>query len=259
MAPVFFVALVFATDKMPLIMEFIPIKTRVMQPPQDDLWAVLDESLKELKDNDIVLISSKVVAIHQGRSIKIGAVEKADLVKREADLIIPRDYYSSPLTVTNHSFLGASGIDESNGDGYYILLPENIFEFAKEIHEYLLQKFFLTNIGVIITDSHSSPFRYGATGVALGWWGILPVQDHRGRADLFGREIQYERSNLVDGLAAAATVVSGEVDECLPIVIARCVPNITFTDEDTRDQLLVPYKEDLFRVLYERFLPKEDN
>lgn len=238
-------------------MEFISIKTKVMQPPQDDLWALLDESLKELKDNDIVLVSSKVVAIHQGRSIKIGDIERAELIRQESDLIIPREYYSSPLTVTNHAFLGAAGIDESNGGGYYILLPENIFEFSKELHEYLLKKFSLTNLGVIITDSHSSPFRYGATGVALGWWGMEPVQDHRGRRDLFGREIQYERSNLVDGLAAGATVVSGEVDECLPIIIARGVANVTFTEVDTRDQLLVPYKEDLFRVLYEKFLPKE--
>lgn len=238
-------------------MEFIPIKTKVMQPPQDNLWALLDESLKELKENDIVLISSKVLAIHQGRSIRISEIERSELIEKEADFIIPRDYYSSPLTVNKHAFLGASGIDESNGDGHYILLPENIFEFTNEIHKYLLKKFSVKNLGVIITDSHSSPFRYGATGVALGWWGIMPIQDHRGRADLFGREIQYERSNLVDGLAAGATVVSGEVDECLPIVIARGVVNVTFMEGDTRDQLLVPYKEDLFRVLYEKFIPKE--
>jgi F420-0:gamma-glutamyl ligase len=238
-------------------MEFIPIKTRVMQPPQDDLWAVLDESLKELKENDIVLISSKVVTIHQGRSIKIGEVEKTDLVTREADLIIPRDYYKFPLYVANHAFLGSAGIDESNGGGFYILPPENIFEFAKELHGYLLKKFSLDNLGIIITDSHSSPFRYGATGVALGWWGIEPVQDHRGRVDLFGREIRYERSNLVDGLAAGATVVSGEVDECLPIIVARGVPNVNYVNKNTRDQLLVPYKKDLFRVLYEKFLPKD--
>ena len=226
-----------------------------MNPPQDDLWSVMDEYLTELYESDVVLISSKVVAIHQGRCLPINSISKKELVEREADFVIGREYYVSPLTVINHAFLGASGIDESNGDGHYILLPENIFEFAKETHDYLSQKFNLQNLGVVITDSHSGPFRYGATGVALGWWGIEPMEDHRGRKDLFGREIKYERSNLVDGLSAGAVVVSGEVDECVPIVIAREVPRLIFTEDNTEDHLLVPYREDLFRVLYEKFLP----
>jgi len=238
-------------------MQFIPIKTRIMQPPQDDFWSVLDESLLSLKEEDVVLISSKVLAIHQGRSVKIEGQDKNSLVEAEADFIVPRPYWPSPLSVAHHAFLGAAGIDESNGDGYYILLPENIFALAEEVHQYLCTKFNVTKLGVIVTDSHSSLFRYGATGVALGWFGLEPVEDHRGRADLFGREIQYERSNLVDGLAAAAVVVSGEVDECMPIVIAREVPNVTFTNTATAEQLFVTYEEDTFRVLYEKFLPKD--
>ena len=226
-----------------------------MLPPQDDLWVVMEESLQAVEKGDIILISSKVVAIHQGRSIKIDGQDKATLVEREADFIVPRPYWPSPLAVAHHAFLGAAGIDESNGDGHYILLPENIFAFAEEVHTYLCERFKLTHVGVIVTDSHSSLFRFGATGVALGWFGFTPVQDHRGRPDLFGREIQYERSNLVDGLAAGAVVVSGEVDECMPIVIARDVPNVTYTKQSTETELFVPYTEDTFRVLYEKFLP----
>ncbi len=81
------------------------------------------------------------------------------------------------------------------------------------------------------------------------------MEDHRGRTELFGRVIQYERSNLVDGLAAGANVVMGEVDEGVPVVIVRGVPRLVFTEKDTRETLLVPYREDLFRVLYEKFLP----
>lgn len=235
-------------------MEFIPIKTRVMHPPKDDLFEVLDESLVDLKNGDVVLISSKVVAIHQGRTVFMSEVKKEELIKQEADILIPREYFSTPLTATKHAFLGTAGIDESNGDGYYILLPEKIFTFAKELHLYLLQKHALDSLGVIITDSYSTPFRYGALGVALGWWGIEPLEDHAGRKDLFGRSIVYERSNVVDALAAGAIVVSGEVDECMPVVIARNVPRLMFIDSDTRDKLLVPYEEDMFRVLYERFL-----
>lgn len=236
-------------------MELIPVKTRVLTPPQDDLLAVLAEALPPLKEGDVVLVSSKVAAIHEGRTVPVVGADKAALVAAETDFTISREYYRLPLTVTRHTFLGAAGVDESNGNGYYVLLPEDAFVSAKRLHEHLREQYRLENLGVIITDSHSGPFRYGATGVAIGWWGIDPLEDHRGRIDLFGRVIEYERSNLVDGLAAGATVVMGEVDEGVPVVIARGVPRLVFTDEDTRDRLFVPYREDLFRVLFERFLP----
>lgn len=236
-------------------MEIIPIKTRILQPPQDDLFIVLDEYLTEVKEEDVVLLSSKVVAIHQGRCVPIAEVDKEQLLKAEADLIIPRSYWGSPLTVAHHAFIGAAGIDKSNGDGFYVLPPQDTFATAEIIYHYLKQRFILEKVGVIITDSHSGPFRQGATGVALSWWGIEPLLDHRGRKDLFGRPIKTSRSNLVDGLAAGATVVSGEVDECLPVVIARSVPGLIFTDSNTRDHLFTTFAEDSFRVLYERWLP----
>jgi F420-0:gamma-glutamyl ligase len=236
-------------------MKFIPVKTRVLNLPQDDLLAGLKQSLPELEERDVVLISSKVVAIAEGRAVLVGSVEKITLIEEAADLIIPRPYWPAPLTVAQHTFLGAAGIDESNGNGYYIQLPLDVFASAAYLRTWLLKEYQLAELGVIITDSHSSPFRFGATGVALGWAGISPIEDCRGRTDLFGRKIQYERSNLVDGLAAGANVLMGEVDECIPVVIAREVPRIIYTEKDTRAELMVPFAEDTFRVLYDRFLP----
>lgn len=235
-------------------MQFIPIKTRIIEPPQDDLLSVIRESVTDIQNGDVVLVSSKVVAIHEGRCVGASEVNKEAQVQQEADLIIPTDYRTHPLTVTRHTFLGAAGIDESNGNGYLILLPEDCFASAARLHTFFCTTYGVTNIGVIITDSRSLPFRYGASGVALGWWGIEPLQNHIGKPDLFGREFKYERSNLVDGLAAGATVIAGETDECIPLVIARGVPRLTFTTTDTRTHLLAPYTDDTFRVLYERWL-----
>ncbi len=238
-------------------MEYIPVKTRVLLPPQDDLLAVFRESLPFLKEKDVVLISSKVVAIHEGATLLMGGegVDKAALVVAAADLIVPRPYWSSPLTVAHHAFLGAAGIDESNGNGYYILLPKNLFASAEMLRTWLCQHYGVTELGVVITDSRSMPFRFGATGVALAWAGLEPIEDCRGRKDLFGREIKYERSNIVDGLAAGANVLMGEVDECTPIVLARGIPRVKYTEENTKEQLFVPFKDDTFRALYEKFLP----
>lgn len=237
------------------IMQLIPVQTRRFELPQDDLFAVLDGALRDVQEGDVVLISSKVVAIGEGRTLEADTVDKAALVAAEADLLIPRSYWKSPLTITRSAFIGTSGIDESNADGYLVLLPEDAFKSAAAIHTYLQKRFSIQNVGVVVTDSHSQPLRRGASGVAVGFWGFEPVVDHIGKKDLFGREIKIEQSNLVDGLAAAATVVMGEVAECQPVVIARGVPDLTFTEEDRKDTLFVPLTDDTFRVLYEKYLP----
>ena len=231
-------------------MQFIPVKTKIFLPPQDNLLTELERVLPPIYDKDVVLISSKVVAISEGRCLKIDEADKKKLVEAEADYIIPTDYRPQPLTIKNSTFLGAAGIDESNGNGYYILLPEDRFASAQAIHQFLTEKYQLTQLGVIITDSRSLPLRYGATGVALGWWGIAPLADHIGNNDLFGRPFKYERSNIVDGIAAAANLVSGETDECMPIVIARDIPNLMFQDGNTKADLFSPIEDDTFRVLY---------
>lgn len=236
-------------------MQYIPIKTRILTPPQDDLYAVFDEYLQGVKEGDIVAVSSKVVAIHEGNSFPLLGTDKEQLVRDTADLSIERPYWHSPLTVVKSAFIGTAGIDESNADGYLIKLPEDGFRSAEAIHAYLKKRFQLTNVGVVITDSNSSPLRRGATGVAVGWWGFEPTIDHIGEKDLFERKIEVEVTNLADGLAAGANVVMGEVAECQPMVIIRGTPGVTFTEENTKDMLFVPFHEDTYRVLYERFLP----
>ena len=236
-------------------MHYIPVKTRILQPPQDDLLAVLDKSVTEVKEGDVMVISSKVVAIHEGNCRPLQTTDKAALVRAESDLTIERDYWPSPLTVTNNAFIGSAGIDESNANGYLVSLPTDSFTAAKYLHKYFVQRFDLRAVGVIITDSHSTPLRRGATGIAIGWWGFEPIINHVGEEDLFGRKITVEVANIVDGLAAGATVVMGEVALCQPVVIIRDAPNLTFTDRPTKDDLFVSFADDTFRVLYKRFIP----
>lgn len=240
-------------------MECLPVKTRALVPPQDDLYQVLKESLPPLREGDVVSVTSKVVSIHEGRCVPKSAVAKEVLVREEVDMLIPRSYMTKPLSIKQHAFIGSGGIDESNGGEHYVLLPSDPFASAARLHQFFREHFGVAEIGVIITDSASQPFRLGATGKAISWWGIEPLLNHIGRIDLFGRAIRHERSNLVDGLAAAATVVSGEVDESIPVVILRDVPGLIFTEENTEKKLFVSPEEDIFRVLYERFLPPPED
>lgn len=235
-------------------MQIIPIKTSVLVPPKASLQDAILASSLSLQEGDVVAISSKVIAIDEGRCIDSKDKAKAAVYESEADLIIPRPYWKSPLTAVNHAFISAAGIDESNGDGYLVLLPRDPFASAKRLHAWLTETYGVEKLGVVVTDSHSVPFRYGAMGVAISWWGIEPLESHIGKEDIFGRTIQVERSNIVDGLAAAATVVMGETAEQQPIAVLREVPNLTFTRKDTKDHLFCPFEDDTFRVLYERWL-----
>src|SRR5579864_2495277 len=63
------------------ITSLIPVKTRALLPPRDDLWDALDPVLPPLQEGDVVAITSKVVAIHQGRCVRVDAVaDKEELV-----------------------------------------------------------------------------------------------------------------------------------------------------------------------------------
>lgn len=234
-------------------MELIAVKTRVLHPPKDNLLEVIDTSLTDIRERDVVIVTSKVVAIHEGRCVPIEGTDKEALVRREADALYHPEGKTKPLTITRHALISAAGIDESNGEGYYILLPEDAWRSAREIHAYLVKKCGVSELGVIITDSHSLPFRYGAMSVSIGCWGFEPVESHIGRPDLFGRTMQYSKTNLPDAIAAATTLVSGECDEAQPIQIARGIPNLVFTDRDPRPSFFVSYEDDIYRDLYRDF------
>ncbi len=231
----------------------MPIKTRVLNPPKDDLFAVLDESLADVQEGDVVLITSKVVSIGEGRCVPIETANKTELVKEEAEYTYTIPETGRVVTITRGAVISGSGIDESNADGYFVLLPTDAYKSAEEIRRYLRGKHNLQNLGVIVTDSHSLPLRYGAQSVSIGSWGIVPIHSHIGKKDIFGRKIKFARTNVVDSLAAASTLVCGETREQTPIVIARNVPNLEFTEDDQRKNLLVKREEDFYGVLYKDF------
>lgn len=46
-------------------MQFIPVRTRLLQAPKDNLFSVFDDYFPQLEDGDMLFISSKILAIHQ--------------------------------------------------------------------------------------------------------------------------------------------------------------------------------------------------
>jgi len=239
-------------------MKLTAIKTRVFVPPQDDLYKLLDEFLPELKEKEVVFVTSKIVAIHQGRCIPVSEVkDKDDLIKQEADYYIPRA--DSPnnyvvLTIKDHTLIPSAGIDESNANKHYILWPKEINKTATDIKNYLQNKFNIKNLGIIITDSRCTPFRYGVVGVAIGYSGIKPLKNYVGSSDIFGRQLKVSKVNIIDSLAATAVLCMGEGAEQTPLALASELESLVeFTNEDMTEEIFIPKEEDIYYPLLKDF------
>ena len=242
-------------------MKFIPVKTHAMLPPRDDMYPVLDASLPRLREGDVLFVTAKIVAIHQGRCVKIGpGVRKEELIKKEAELYAHshlRSWKNLYLTIKESTLIANAGIDESNANGYYVFWPRRASAAAKEIKQYLQKKFGIKKLAVVITDSHIVPLRRGTFGISIGFSGLEPLYDYRGKPDIFGRIIQHTTKNIVDVLSAMAVMVMGEGNERTPLVILRGAEKfVVFTDKNTHHKSVVPPRNDLYAPLWESFKKK---
>ena len=229
-------------------MKVLAIKLRKFLPPKDNLWELFSEI--SFKENSVVALTSKVVAIGEGRCIPIDKITRDRLAILESDKYLPRKSDPHGLvmhTIKNNMLVASAGVDESNGKGYYILWPKDPQKSAKKIWRFLTKKFKVKNLGVIITDSRLVPLRRGVVGVAIGYFGFKPLRDYRGKKDLFGRVFKMETSNLPDSLATAAVLEMGEGAEQTPVAIITDIPYIEFTKSFF--DFKIPEKEDMFYPL----------
>jgi len=240
-------------------MQFIPVKTRALLPPKDNLFKIFDQFLPKLKEGDILFITSKILGIHQGRTVKVEGANKKKLIYAEAESVVLGPTYKKSkfyLTLKDYTLIPSAGIDESNGNGYYILWPKNTQKLLKEIWKYLKQKYKIQNLGVVATDSHTIPLRWGTQGISIGFYGFKPLKDYRGTKDIFNRKLKYTQSNIVDSLTAAAVLFMGEGKEKTPLLIARGLDFIKFTPKDLYKTLVIDPKHDIYAPLLKPFAKK---
>ena len=240
--------------------EFLPVRTRVVKPPKDDIWDIIDRL--KICDGDIIFITSKIISIHQGRTVKIGSKTKEELIRSEAERYLPyvnkAGNFHVNLTVTQGVLIASAGIDESNANGYYILWPKNIDQFCREVREYLMKKFNLNKLGVVVPDAHTTPLRWGVTGIAIGLAGVKPLKDIRGKEDLFGRPMHITQIDMIDPITAMAVNLMGEGNECTPIAILRGYKNIEFSNDASMQDFKINPENDLYQALID-VIPKVDN
>ena len=236
----------------------------------DNIAKIIEEDLEKediaLEDGDILLIAETLISKAEGNIIKVEdvvpskeAIEIAEKSKKDPKIVEIILQQSNEVvavgpnfivTETKHGFVCAnSGIDESNvEDGLATPIPVNPDLSAKEIREYL-EEITGKKLAVIITDTQGRAFRVGAIGTAIGCSGINPLWVRIGEEDLFGRALETTEVATADELAAAASLLMGQANEGIPIVLIRGFEAFNhLRDTETGIKpLLRPKEFDVFR------------
>jgi putative folate metabolism gamma-glutamate ligase len=227
-----------------------------------DLNRFVDAYLPTISEESVVVVTSKVVSICEGRTIPKHSITKEKLIQQEADIIIANTKLSNEhivLTLKNNLLIPSAGIDESNGNDAYVLYPKDCFASAKQLWSFLRTKRRIQKLGILITDSHTTPLRKGVTGIALAWWGFDPLFSYIGKPDLYGHPLRVTCINVVDALAASAAFLMGEGNECTPLAIVENAPHMTFNENlHTYREVCIAPEEDLYQPLL-KSLSLKDN
>lgn len=239
-----------------------PVKTHKITEKDTNLFNIIDTYINKMEENSILVVTSKIVSITEGRIQKINhtteATDKEKLVKEESEMFLDKNenQYGFYLTITQNLLIPTAGIDESNGNGYYILWPENPYDTANKIRKHLEEKFGVQNVGVIITDSKTTPLRWGTTGVSIAHSGFNALNDYMGKPDLFERVMRVTKANVADGLAAGAVACMGEGQEQTPLAVISELSNIEFTNRDLTEEeirtLRINLDDDVYAPILKR-------
>jgi len=236
----------------------------------DNIGDLILSSLKnqniELEEGDIFLIAETLISKAEGNYINLNKItpspkanELAQKTGKEAELVeaiineskeiiaVGPDFI---ISETKHGFVCANaGIDESNvEDGLATPMPKNPDKSAEKIYNSLKNEA-EGNLAVIITDTQGRAFRNGAVGVAIGCYGISPLWERAGEKDLYGRKLETTEVAVGDELAAAASILMGQADEGIPVVLVRGFLNFDkLKNQKTSIKSLLREKEfDVFR------------
>ncbi len=233
--------------------------------PGDDLGELIVRAAREqgmhLENGDVVVVAQSVVSKSEGRVVDLREIKpsqralnlakqlgkdprEVEVILREAKEIVRLKHVL--IARTGHGFVCANaGVDRSNVDPEHVtLLPVDPDASAERIQN-TIKRNTGAGVAVIVSDTQGRPFRRGTIGFAIGVAGIVPLQDLRGRRDLYGRELRVTIAAVADALAAAAVSVMGEAGEGTPVVVIRGAAYER--GEGKARDLIRPPERDLFR------------
>lgn len=230
------------------------IKTHKIQVGES-LEDVIQSAIPTIQEGSILAITSKVVSLAENQLIpKNQAPSKIDLIRTEADFYLDApSCYDICLTIRDHILIPTAGIDESNAVNAYILYPRDVQASAARLWHFVRTHYGIQSVGIIITDSHTTPLRRGVVGLGLGWCGFRALHNYVGKPDIFGSPLRVTMANLLDGYAATAVCLMGEGAEQTPLALIEEIPNVVFTAAPPTASeiadLMMPKEQDLYGPL----------
>jgi coenzyme F420-0:L-glutamate ligase/coenzyme F420-1:gamma-L-glutamate ligase len=245
--------------------EVLPLEGLPEIQPGDRLGELIAGAGGALTDEDVVVVSQKVVSKAEGRVVDLAEVEAGDravelagrlgkdprlvelILRESADVV--RSEREVLIVEGRAGWISANaGVDASNvaGSERVTLLPEDADASARRLRAEL-RAAAGASPAVVIADSFGRPWRLGQMDVAIGCAGLVPLDDWRGRRDRHGDELAATSVAVADEVAGAADLVRGK-DEGVPVAIVRGLGRfVTPDDGPGAAALRRPKDEDLFR------------
>lgn len=212
--------------------------------PGDDLAKLIALAAPDLRDGDVLLVTSKIVSKAEGRIVEADSREEA--IDAETVRVVAR---RGPLRIVENRqglVMAAAGVDASNtAPGTVLLLPEDPDASAAAIRAGL-RAILSVDVGVVVTDTFGRPWRTGLTDVAIGSAGVRVVDDLRGGTDAHGNPLSATVVATADELAAAGDLVKGKAAG-LPVAVVRGLAHVVGGDATARDLVRTP-ADDMFRL-----------
>jgi len=227
-----------------MCVKLIGIKTIPLITEGDNLAEIILNAVHSenitICDEDILVIAETAIAKSEGTIVNLGSIHPSKLAEelskktgKDSKLVqfiidesaeIIKVGPNFIISETKHGFVCANaGIDESNvEDGLATPIPVNPDKSADNLR-LKIEDITGKHVAVIISDTQGRSFREGAVGVAIGISGIEPLWARQGDTDLYGRELQTTTIAVADELASAASILMGQADEGIPVVIIRGV------------------------------------
>lgn len=195
--------------------------------PGADLAALIAQAI-EIQDNDIVVVTSKIVSKAEGL-VRSGSREQA--LDAETVRVVARRSTTRIVRTRHGLTLAAAGIDASNVEaGSHILLPRDPDASARRLRVALRE---LTGavVGVVITDTAGRAWREGQVDIAIGAAGVHVLHDHGGQTDRYGNSLVVTQPAVADEVAGAAELVQGKLAG-RPLSVLRGRPDLVLAADD---------------------------
>jgi coenzyme F420-0:L-glutamate ligase/coenzyme F420-1:gamma-L-glutamate ligase len=229
--------------------ELLPVQGLPEFRPGDDLGAAIATAAPWLRDDDIVVVTSKVISKCEGRIVDAPLdPEQRDTLRRKLiDAEAVRVLARKGRTLITENAIGlvqaAAGVDGSNVDSAELaLLPVDPDASAAALRAGLRDRLGVS-VGVVVTDTMGRAWRTGQTDVAIGAAGLTVLHGYEGSHDRHGNELIVTEIAIADEIAAAADLVKGKLTD-IPVAVVR---GLTLRDNGSNARTLVRAgEEDLF-------------